>query len=1299
MKKRAVKFVVVTLVTCFVAVVLVQVAFAATTLLREFTGWTNDDPEDAYGGLVLSGSTLYGTSSEGGDDHEGTIYKIDTDGSNYEVMHEFVGGINDGDKPYDGLILSGSTLYGTTLEGGKADAVGERGTVFKIETDGTGFTLLHEFSGAVNGEDPKGALVLSGSTLYGTAGIGGGSNMGNIYKIDTDGSNFGLLKTFTSGNLLTEGAYPQGQLALSGSTLYGTLGGGCSSNGGGVFSIGTDGSSYTVLHSGAVGGDLYGSYGVIESGGVLYGLAFGGGTADVGGIYSIETDGDNYTVLKEFANGDDGDRGYGRLMIDGSTLYGMTYNGGTADQGVVFSIGTDGSNYTVLHEFAGGANDGALPYINSELILSNEIFYGVTSAGGDDGDGVIFSLPKDPVPPTITSISSDKANATYGATEVIDIDVTFSENVTSTGDVTVTLETGDTDRTCTFTVTNASTGTCNYIVQVGDASLDLNASVSGTIADQSSNVMVNFVPTTALSTNKDIVIQTNQAPTVAGVTGAQSTDGTGDVTIGFIMDDLDDDDTLQAKIEYSLDGGSTWADPTISTTGSETSATYGDPDIDNAQTYQIGQSGAYITTSSGANTVSTVWEAATDVAVDTDISNAQIRVTPYDGTVAGTASTSSNFELDVVAPTGLTGLSYNGFSVGNIELSWSAAIDTNFSHYEVWHGASQSDVQGRTGASVEWDDSDDTDLATAATTSTNIVLDPRNKYYKVFAIDDYGNAGTVTEIYLGGVSTGGSAELEAATGLDVEDYGAGVKLTWTDPDDDDSTHVQILRGVNGLVSGTPIAYVKIGTEYFADSDLEFGDTVTYQLRATNGSATGDLTDEVSFVVGSSLLVEEEEEEVEEVVEEIVEEEVVEEVVEEEEVIEEEEEEETLKTLADLGVDVPTEWSAGYLRWLAEDQNIVSAAEDDDALISFAQYVFDYSDTGVSRGGAVWLLATLTGMDLKGVYRQEFSDTDSSHDAYEAVQVSFEEGLVIGYEDETFKPDNLLNRAEAMKLLVVFFEAVTDGTDGDTPFNDVDSNDWYAKYVQVAYEEGLVSARGDGNFNPADTMTYNDFIKIVLLAKDAWGYEVEEEVVEELVEEEEIVVEEHWSKGYLENLTEEMEEFAVFDDLLADIVADPDKTMNRGEAVKYLVTLTELDVDTEFDESSFTDLDVDDEVTAFVETAYAEGLVSGYEDGTFKPEQVLNRVETLKFIMTFLELDVDEDVDLEVYGLSENPFSDVDLGAWYAAYVLRAYVDGVIGGYGDGTFKPANEVTYAEFVKMATLFNDLNNAVELSSLLE
>src|SRR2546425_3525237 len=99
-------------------------------------------------------------------------------GQTFTTLHSFTANPSpyysnsDGANPYAGLITnsSGNTLYGTALFGGSWGA----GTVFAVNTNGTGFTNLHSFAYS-DGANPATRLILSGNTLYGTANIGGGS--------------------------------------------------------------------------------------------------------------------------------------------------------------------------------------------------------------------------------------------------------------------------------------------------------------------------------------------------------------------------------------------------------------------------------------------------------------------------------------------------------------------------------------------------------------------------------------------------------------------------------------------------------------------------------------------------------------------------------------------------------------------------------------------------------------------------------------------------------------------------------------------------------------------------------------------------------------------------------------------------------------------------------------------------------------------------------------------------------------------------------------------------------------------
>src|SRR5438552_12989537 len=101
----------------------------------------------------------------------------------FSNLHSFAGS-SDGANPYGGLALSSNTLYGTAYGGSSGN-----GTVFRVNTDGTGFTNVHSFTGS-DGADLYGGLVLSGNTLYGTASQGGSSGNGTVFRVNTDGTGF-----------------------------------------------------------------------------------------------------------------------------------------------------------------------------------------------------------------------------------------------------------------------------------------------------------------------------------------------------------------------------------------------------------------------------------------------------------------------------------------------------------------------------------------------------------------------------------------------------------------------------------------------------------------------------------------------------------------------------------------------------------------------------------------------------------------------------------------------------------------------------------------------------------------------------------------------------------------------------------------------------------------------------------------------------------------------------------------------------------------------------------------------------
>ena len=86
-----------------------------------------------------------------------------------------------------------------------------------------------------------------------------------------------------------------------------------------------------------------------------------------------------------------------------------------------------------------------------------------------------------------------------------------------------------------------------------------------------------------------------------------------------------------------------------------------------------------------------------------------------------------------------------------------------------------------------------------------------------------------------------------------------------------------------------------------------------------------------------------------------------------------------------------------------------------------------------------------------------------------------------------------------------------------------------------------------------------------------------------------------------------------------------------------------------------------------------GIINGYSDGTFKPDQSVNRAELLKIIIEGSKINLDV--------TTTTPFKDIDYTQWYAPYVEKAYSSGWINGYNDGTFKPTQTITKVEALKI------------------
>ncbi len=319
-----------------------------------------------FGALVQgpgSDDSLYGTAYFGGEQEGkgglGTLFRVTLDGT-FTVLHYFGGGRPNAALPYTGVVVGPDNyLYGTTLNGGERN----KGTVWRIATDGSDYSVIHEFDGP-DGENPEGALVVGpDGLLYGTTLVGGSSNRGTVYRIATTG-NYEVLYSFPKLSAFSDDGYP-------------------------VNSTGANPRAGLTL----------------SADGNFYGMASQGGEHGHGTLFRLTPAG-SISVVHAFTGPPfGGSQPLAPVVQDDlGNFYGTTLAGGPYHSGTAWRIAPDGV-FTLLHGFTGTSVDGHSPY--SGLLLANGTIYAATYSEGATGNGygAIARLQEsmgDPLPVELT---------------------------------------------------------------------------------------------------------------------------------------------------------------------------------------------------------------------------------------------------------------------------------------------------------------------------------------------------------------------------------------------------------------------------------------------------------------------------------------------------------------------------------------------------------------------------------------------------------------------------------------------------------------------------------------------------------------------------------------------------------------------------------------------------------------------------------------------------------------------------------------------------------------------------------
>lgn len=381
-----------------VAGVLSKGEFLVTAVLRtnyqilHTFGPANVDGINGWGPLTLaSDGFLYGATRNGGDASAGTLFRMRPEGYGYQTLR-FLDPVNDGSNPAGGAIEgSDGLLYGTTSLGG----TNESGTLWRMRRDGRGFKVLRHFRSSNDCRNPQSELVEGrDGRLYGTTLGGGGFGRGGVFSINKDGSNYRVLTGFGRGEPDAPHSPTGGLIEGPDGAFYGTTELGGEANKGTVFRMTTNG-VYAVLKSlGLVtgGGEFPNGTLLLDTNGMLFGTTYAGGTSGFGTIFKLNLDGSDFTVIKNLgvAAGEGREPRAGLIEAPDGSLLGTTRIGGSGNQGTIFRLRKDGTGYQNFRSF-GAAGDGARPRA-ALMQAPGGVIFGTSFGGGVNDLGVLFRI-------------------------------------------------------------------------------------------------------------------------------------------------------------------------------------------------------------------------------------------------------------------------------------------------------------------------------------------------------------------------------------------------------------------------------------------------------------------------------------------------------------------------------------------------------------------------------------------------------------------------------------------------------------------------------------------------------------------------------------------------------------------------------------------------------------------------------------------------------------------------------------------------------------------------------------------
>lgn len=360
------------------------------TILHAFQRNDNNGMRPNAAPLIVNDTVLYGTTTDGGVHNQGVLFRYDITNNIFYKLTDFNGSAL-GERPEGQLTLaSDGYLYGTTSFGG----INNDGTIFRHNLTNAETEKVADFDKDVSGEHPVSKLVEVNGYLIGTCENGGVNEKGTIFSYNLSAEELHPLLSFST----PEGpAHPRSRVTKgAGNTFYFVSTKGGTHNNGVLAKYDLSTGDLTSLHDFGdhEDGRRPQSKLHIDEEGVIYGMTTEGGRYNRGIVFRYDTTTSTYEKKWDFEGNYFGSRPKRELIYNDhqEKIYGFA-DGGHYNEGILFSADPSTNEYGIAHHFS-YVTDGASPLGRTVKGREGQL-YGVCSSGGENEAGTLWMYSPD----------------------------------------------------------------------------------------------------------------------------------------------------------------------------------------------------------------------------------------------------------------------------------------------------------------------------------------------------------------------------------------------------------------------------------------------------------------------------------------------------------------------------------------------------------------------------------------------------------------------------------------------------------------------------------------------------------------------------------------------------------------------------------------------------------------------------------------------------------------------------------------------------------------------------------------